>query len=102
MLRLRQVQLTLRGCPGATAPQNDSSVSPSEVDKVHCVRTRGEEVHSLLEVSRDILKMYWRYMTRDLQMYVICILSFHEIYFILQFHEIFNIFDLIMAQLRLK
>ena len=38
---LVDVQLILRGCPGATAPQNDLSVSPSEVDKVHCVRTRG-------------------------------------------------------------
>ena len=66
-------QLIPSGCSGATAPQNDSSVSPSEVDKVHCVRTRGEEVHFTLEV-------YWRYTTRDLQMYVMCILALHKRY----------------------
>lgn len=39
----------------------------------YTVYVRGEEVHSFLEVSRDIIEVYWRYTARDLQMYVICI-----------------------------
>ena len=47
----------------------------------YTVYVRGEEVHSFLEVSRDILEVYWRYTTRDLQMYVMCILAFtQEVY----------------------
>ena len=44
----------------------------------YTVYVRGEEVHSFLEVSRDILEVYWRYTTRDIQTYVICILASHN------------------------
>ena len=46
----------------------------------YTVYVRGEEVHSFLEVSRDIIEVYWRYTARDLQMYVICILALHKRY----------------------
>ena len=46
----------------------------------YTVYVRGEEVHSFLEVSRDIIEVYWRYTTRDFQMYVMCILALHKRY----------------------
>ena len=61
-------QLIPNGCSGATAPQNDSSASPSRGENVHYVRTQGEGVE-VNSVTGGLLDIYYNtiyYCSRDI------------------------------------